>query len=194
MLSRVATWLVKFLQNIFQRRQSYTRTIGRSGDISFEVDFFSQSLALWTDEVVDVTTQIARHLLDDGITLGMHCGIVERIVTTSNAQEACRLLEGLRTHAWHIHQLSSIMEGTMLGTIIHNILSQQRAETRDIGQQMLGCRIDIHTHLVHTVLHGLVEALLEFLLIDILLILSHTDGIGIDLDKFGKRVHQSSSD
>ena len=59
---------------------------------------------------------------------------------------------------------------------------------------MLGCRIDIHTHLVHTVLHGLVEALLEFLLIDILLILSHTDGIGIDLDKFGKRVHQSSSD
>ena len=59
---------------------------------------------------------------------------------------------------------------------------------------MLRRRIDIHTHLVHTTLHSLVEALLKLLLIDILLVLSHADGIGIDLDKFGKWVHQSSSD
>ena len=56
-----------------------------------------------------------------------------------------------------------------------------------------GC-IEIDTHRVHAAHHYRVEALLQLTLVHIMLILPHSDALGIDLHQLSQRVHQSSAD
>ena len=59
---------------------------------------------------------------------------------------------------------------------------------------MLGCSIQVYTYRVHATHHYGIQALLKLSLIHIMLILSYTDALRINLHQFGKRVHQSSAD
>ena len=82
----------------------------------------------------------------------------------------------------------------MFGTVVHYVLRQHRSQTGDIGQEVLAGGIDIHTHVVHHALHGLLQALTQLGLIHIVLVLSHTDGLWFNLHQLRKRVNQPSSD
>ena len=59
---------------------------------------------------------------------------------------------------------------------------------------MLGCCIQIYTYRIHTTHHHGIKTLLKLCLIHIMLILTYTDALWVNLYQFGKRVHQSSSD
>lgn len=47
-------------------------------------------------------------------------------------------------------------------------------------------------HLIDTALYGLVERVLEFRLVDIMLILPHANALGVNLYEF-RQVHQSAT-
>ena len=58
---------------------------------------------------------------------------------------------------------------------------------------MLAGSIDIHTHIVHHTFYRLVEASLEFRLIDVVLILPDTYALRVDLHQFSQGIHQPSA-
>ena len=70
--------------------------------------------------------RILGHPLHQGITFGMHGCIVQRILTSRNAQETGALLKGFRPHAFHFHQIPPSGEGAVFRTVVHDILCQLR--------------------------------------------------------------------
>ena len=123
----------------------------------------------------------------------MHGTVIQRILGSRNTEEASTLLESRRPQTWHFLQLRTRSEGSILLTVFHNILGKSRTETTHVGQEMLGCGIQVYTHRVHATHHHGIQALLKLCLIHIMLILSYTDALRINLYQFGKRIHQSAT-
>ena len=121
--------------------------------------------------------QSCRH----GISLGVHGGVVERVSATGYTQETGTLLESFCAHLGHIEQRTPIRERAVLGAVVDDILRHYRSHAGDIRQQVLAGSIDIHTHIVHHTFYRLVEASLEFRLIDVVLVLSDTNALRVDL-------------
>ena len=63
-----------------------------------------------------------------------------------------------------------------------------------IANQVTGSRVEVDTHLIDTTHHRLVERVLELRLVNIVLVLSDTDTLRVNLHKLSERVHQSSAD
>ena len=124
----------------------------------------------------------------------MHGAGVERILCSRNAQEARALLIGSRTETWHFLQLDARGEGTVFLAVVHNVLSQRRTESADVGEQVFARCVEVHTHCVDTELDGLVKAVLEFGLVHVVLVLTHTDALRVNLHQFSQRVHESPAD
>ena len=59
---------------------------------------------------------------------------------------------------------------------------------------MLRGGIEVDAYEVHATLNGLVQRVLELGLVNVVLILSNADALGVNLHQFRQRVHQSSSD
>jgi hypothetical protein len=58
---------------------------------------------------------------------------------------------------------------------------------------MLRSGVEVDAYAVHTTLDGLIQRVLELCLVYIVLILSDTDALGIDLDEFGEGIHQPTA-
>ena len=58
---------------------------------------------------------------------------------------------------------------------------------------MLRGRVEVDTHIVDATLDGLVEGVLEFRLIHVVLVLSYTNALGVDLDEFCEGIHQATT-
>ena len=58
---------------------------------------------------------------------------------------------------------------------------------------MLGGGIEIDTHLVDTTLNGLVKCMLQFRLVNVMLVLSYADALRVNLHQFRQWIHQSAS-
>lgn len=76
----------------------------------------------------------------------------------------------------------------------HNIAGQHRPQTGHVGQKLLAGGVQLHAHGVDAAGHHVVQAAFELGLIDVVLILAHADGLGIDFDQFGQRVGQTAAD
>ena len=124
----------------------------------------------------------------------MHGTGVERVFRSGNAQEARTLLIGSRAKAWHLLQLCARGEGTVLLAVVDDVLSQSRTESTDVGEQVFARRVEVHAHRIDTEFDGLVQAVLEFGLIHVVLVLSHADTLRVDLHQFCQWVHESPPD
>ena len=124
----------------------------------------------------------------------MYSRIIQRILTFLDTEETGALFECLFTHAGNFQQFAAGLERTVLGTVIHDVLRQRWTEAGNISEQMLTGRIDIDTDQVHAAFDSLVETLFQCALFDVVLVLAYADAFRIDLDQFGKRVHQAAAD
>jgi len=84
-------------------------------------------------------------------------------------------------------------EGSILLPVIHDVLGKGRPKTADIHQQMLGGGVKVDANEVDAALDGLIQRMFEFRLVYIVLILSHANALGVDLDQFSQRVHKSAA-
>ena len=82
----------------------------------------------------------------------------------------------------------------MRSAIFHDFFGQRRAESTHIGEQVGRSGVEIHAHGIHTTLDSLIQRAFECAGIDVVLILSHADGLGIDFHQFGQGVGESASD
>lgn len=62
----------------------------------------------------------------------------------------------------------------------------------DVGEQMTTGSIEVDAYLVDTVLNRLVERFLQLRLVYIMLVLTYTNGFGVDFYQFRQRVHQAA--
>ena len=124
----------------------------------------------------------------------MHPGSIQRILSVRNSQEARALLKSLRPKLGHLEKILAGHKPPVLLTISHNILGRSLRNPRNILKQRSRCRVQIDANLVHAVLHHAIQRLAQLLLVHIMLILPHTDRLGIDLDQLGQRILQPSRD
>ena len=120
--------------------------------------------------------------------------VVERVLGPWDTQETCALLECRGSETRHLLQLGAGGESTILLAIIDDVLGEGGTKATDVHQQVLGGRVEIHAHIIDTTLDGLIQGVLEFCLIDIVLVLSHANAFGVDLHQFGQRIHETTAD
>ena len=124
----------------------------------------------------------------------MHAGGVQRILPVLDAKEARALLKGLRPQLGHFQKLFPAGESAVGFSVLHDIFRDGLCDSRNIFQQRRGGRIQIHAHPVHAVLHHALQGLRQLLLVHVVLILAHADGLGIDLHQLRQRILQPSRD
>ena len=90
-------------------------------------------------------------------------------------------------------ELGATGEGTVLAPVVDDVLGEYGTQSADIGKQVLRGGVEVDADEVDATLDGLVEGVLELGLVDVVLILSDTDALGVDLDEFGQGVHESAA-
>ena len=150
LFARVAAWLLQFLENIREGRDAH---LGRH--IFPDVD--GLALFLIINKVCDRAVVILCHLLDDGVALRMDGRIVERVACSRNTEETCALLIGSRAKTRYLLQLGTGAEGTILFSIVHDVLGKGGPKTADIHQQMLGGCVEVDADKIDATLHSLIQ-------------------------------------
>ena len=102
--------------------------------------------------------------------------------------------EGYRTEARHLLKFGTRLERSVLLAIFDDVLGCSSVESADVHQQVAACGIEVNAYGVHARFYNHIQALLQFVLVDIVLILTYTNALGVYLYKFGKRVHESATD
>ena len=185
--ARVTAGTCEFQHDVSERGEAHF-----GGAIAMEVDLVA--LVGRGDEFGHIAAGFLGHALHEGIALRMDCGVVEGVLGIGDAEESCTLLEGFGTQTGHLEQFAARTEGAVGGTIVDDILRQSGSESGDVGEEMLGGRVEVHTDGVDAAFDGEVKCLTEFGLVDIVLVLPHPDGLGVDFDEFGQGVGQTATD
>ena len=82
----------------------------------------------------------------------------------------------------------------MDGAVGDDLLGQRRSQPRYVGEDVFRGRVDVDPDAVDAAFDDDLQSVAEFRLVDAVLILSHADRLGIDLDQLRQRVDQPSSD
>ena len=186
-LPAVAPGLIKLLHDVGQGGHPHVLR-----HVMLQADAGTQFLVC--DQLVDRAVHVGGHTLHQRIALRMDSRIVQRVRPLGNAQEAGTLLKSLCSHAGHLKEFTARSERTVLGTVVHDVLGQLRSQAGNVSEQVLACRVHIHTHQIHTVYHRLVKRLFQSSLVYVVLVLPHADGFRINLHQLGQRVHQPAPD
>ena len=121
-LTRVTPWFFQFLHDVGQ---------GRETDFVCHV-FLNVYLAsdfLVLDQVFYRTFHVLGNVFHYRITFRMNGRIVERVLGIGDTKETGTLFECLSTHARYFHQFLAGSEGTVFGTIVHDVLGEGRTQT-----------------------------------------------------------------
>ena len=181
--ARVAPGLLKFLHYVGQRGHSHC-----AADIPAQV--YGLALAFVGNQLRHGAAAVFRHLLHYFVALGVYGGVVERVGRPLYAQESGALLVGGGPEARHFQQLAAACECAVGLAVVHDILRQYGAESAHVGQQVLAGSVEVYAHGVDTALNGHVEAVLQFRLVNVVLVLPYADALWVELHEFGQRVHQ----
>ena len=113
----IAARLFQLLQDVLDGGQAEL-LVGVAGRVQAGDD------AALAHHVADAEFQVIQHFLHHGIGLGVDGGSIQRVVAALDAQEACRLLEGLGTQARHVQQRLAVGEGAVLVSVSDDVLGQ----------------------------------------------------------------------
>ena len=148
-------------------------------DILIEVDVFA-SLSV-ADQGGHVTAEIGGHLFDQGITLRVNRGGVERVSAATNAEKSCGLFKRDIAEACDFFEIFTGFERAVFGAVGNDVRGDSRVESGDVAEQLTGRGIYFHTDAVDTADYGVIESGFEQVLIDVMLVLADADAFGIEL-------------
>ncbi len=124
----------------------------------------------------------------------MNGGDVERIIAVADSQEAGGLLESLGSDAGYGCQLYSRAEAAVFIAELDDFLGSSFVDAGDIAQQCPGSGVQIYSNPIDATFNHRFQRLMQAILVDIVLILSDTDGLGVELDQLGQRILQAARD
>ena len=124
----------------------------------------------------------------------MHGRGIQRIGTAADAEEARRLLEGLRPQTRYLLQFLAGSKRTVFIAVGHNIGGDSGIDARYALKQRDGSGIEIYAHTVYRTFHDAIKGASERRLVNVVLVLPHTNSLRIDLDQLSQRILQAASD
>ena len=124
----------------------------------------------------------------------MHAGRVERVVAIGDPQESRTLLKCLGPQSRNLEQCRSTAESARGIPMSDDGLGECRCHTRHPGQQRHRRGVEVDADGVHRVLDHCVEAACESARRDVMLILTDTDRLRVDLHQFCERVLKAARD
>ncbi|KCB33957.1 hypothetical protein L543_2294 [Bordetella hinzii L60] len=185
--ARIAAGFFQFGEDVAHRGQAEALIgeIGRRDAL--------ERLAL-ADDLPHVGLDAGHDALDHGIGFGVDGRGVQRVFAAGDAQKAGRLFEGLVAEARHLAQGLARGEGAIFVAPADDVLGQRAVQARDTCQQGGRGGVDVHAHGVDAVLDHGVQRAGQLALVDVMLVLAHADGLGVDLDQLGQRILQAAGD
>jgi len=117
----------------------------------------------------------------------MHPGVL----AVNDAQKAGCLLEGFVTQAAYPHQVAAAPEDALLLPMADDVLGGRGIEAGYACQQRNRGSIQVHANGVDAILNHGVERPRQLHLGDVMLVLAHTYGLGINLDQLSQWVLES---
>src|SRR6185295_11901127 len=127
------------------------------------------------DERPDRHAEVARHLLDEAVALGVDRARVERVCAAAHAQEAGGLLERARAEAGDFEQRLAAPERAVRIAVRDDLLRERRADAGDAREERRARGVELDADLVDAALDDLLELALEQALEDVVLVLADTD-------------------
>ena len=124
----------------------------------------------------------------------MHAGAVEQVGAVRHAQKARALLKRLGSKPLDLEQLPAVFEPAVLLAVSGYIFGNRVGHARNTAQKRRGGGIQIHTDRVDAVLDHAVQRFGQARLRHVMLVLSHADGLWVDLDQLGERILQAPRD
>jgi hypothetical protein len=110
---------------------------------------------------------------------------VQGLVPVSDAKESSRLLERLGAKPGHFEEVTPRLKSAVSIPVLLDGFGQAGAQSGNVAQELGAGRIDLDTHPVHAANNYVVQLAVEEILVDVVLVLSHADGLGVNLDQFG---------
>mmetsp|Transcript_4351 Transcript_4351/g.8211 ORF Transcript_4351/g.8211 Transcript_4351/m.8211 type:complete len:270 (-) Transcript_4351:1361-2170(-) len=124
----------------------------------------------------------------------MHGERVQLVRAAVHSQEPRRLLKRLLAQSLHLQQILAACERAIGGAMRDDGGSHLGPHPGHVSEQVRRGGVYVHTHLVHHALHHAVQAARQRLLVDVVLVHAHPDGLGGNLDKLGERVLEATRD
>ena len=124
----------------------------------------------------------------------MDAGVVQNLLAFGDTEETGALLKGFRAELGNLFQLCAAGEGAVFLPIGDDILRRGGGQTGNLLQKAPGSGVGVHAHGVDAVLHHSAKGGVQLLLGAVVLVLSHADGLGVDLHQLGKGVLQPPGD
>ena len=112
----------------------------------------------------------------------MYAGCVQWIITVCNTHETCALLKCLGTKLCYFQELLTVGKSAVSLSVVYDILGNCLADTGDILQKWCRCGIQVNTDLIYRVFYYAVKRFTQLLLVHVMLILSYTDGLRVNLN------------
>ena len=83
----------------------------------------------------------------------MNAGGIQGVISIRNTHKSGALLVGFRSKLCYLEELLTFREAAVCLSVIHNIFGNGLGDTGNVFKEGCGCRIQIHTYFVYTVLH-----------------------------------------
>ena len=138
--------------------------------------------------------RLLRDAGDERIGLWVYGRGIQRIGTAVDAEETRRLLKGLRPKTRYLLQFLAGSERTVFIAVGHNIGGDGGIDTSYALKQRDGSGIEINAHAVYRTFHDAIKGAGERRLINVVLVLPHTNGLRINLDQLSQRILQAACD
>ena len=125
------------------------------------------------------------------------CGAVteecnQHLFSSRNTKEAGALSECLVSDFGNFFYLGAALEFAVFLSEFNYIFCSGRVDSRNVGEKRVGSGIDVNTYAVYAVLNDSAERIGKARLLHIVLILTDADCFGLDFNKLGKGVLNSS--
>ena len=130
--------------------------------------------------------------LRNSIAFWMHRCVIQCFLSIPYPQEAGALLVCLRAELRHLQELLTRGKSALLLAVGDDVSCDGLIDARHIRQEREACGVHIDTDAVDAVLDDTRQLLTQLRLVHIMLILSDTDRLRIDLNKLCQRILQPS--
>ena len=183
---------MQLAHDIAQRGLAYTQLLRQRGKAPLLHAGGQAGKAAGAD-VLQAVAQRRQQGLGRVVAFGVYGGGVQRVFAVAHAQEAGALFKRPGPQLGHLFELGAALDAVFL-TVGHDVFGQRRTDARHMGQQRRRGGAHLHAHAVDAALHHAVQRLLQLAFLQIMLILPHADGLGVDLDQLGQRVLHAAGD
>lgn len=139
---------------------------------------------LTADEFCGIELESAGHFLNEWVLFGMYGGAIEWFCAATDAKESGGLLECFLTESGNFQEVAAGGEGAIFVAPGDNFSGEYGADPGDVCEQWGAGSIQIDSDGIHARFDFAIECFSEECLVDVVLILSDSDGAGIDFDEF----------